>query len=173
MKFSLPGLLVEYLINGSVALIWLVALVPSAPQGLDPLFLAPGIYVLGMLVDFCAWGLTFIPKIFIRSWVISRYKKKEKHSIGASSRRKIALQLENSDLAAEYERRSSRDRVARGTIVNLILFLSTCPETPVRVWTWVLLALSLLMWARFEYASFTYSIEARSASKEAESAGRD
>ena len=41
MKFSLPGLLVEYLINGSVALLWLMALVPDAGKGIEPLYQRP------------------------------------------------------------------------------------------------------------------------------------
>ena len=161
MKLSLPGLLVEYLINGSVALLWLFALVPSVHQGIEPLYLAPGIYVLGMLVDFAAFSVTFVPKHAMRRWADRKIQRSEVYAIGASSRRKIRLQLEDPVLAAEYEHRSSRDRIARGTIINLALLLPTSVAP-----TWLVataLVFCSLMWLRFEYASCTYGVEAQAA----------
>jgi hypothetical protein len=57
---QLPGLLIEYLINGSCALIWIGALfvvlgkqLPSLDDKYLILFL-PGLYVLGMIIDYVA-----------------------------------------------------------------------------------------------------------------------
>jgi len=57
---EIPGLLVEYLVSGCVALIWLLPLLqvlgysPQNNPSLAALFL-PGLYVLGMVVDFVGW----------------------------------------------------------------------------------------------------------------------
>ena len=122
-----------------------------------------------MLVDFAAFIVTFLPKHALRRWADRQYERSEMYRVGASSRRKIRLQLENSDLAAEHERRSSRDRIARGTIINLAMLLPTS-VAPTSVVVTALLFCSL-MWLRFEYASYTYGVEAQYALATREGAG--
>jgi hypothetical protein len=65
---NIPGLLIEYLVIGSTALLWLLPLAgvsltstESASIG-KAAALAPALYVLGMLVDFCAFLLvSYVP----------------------------------------------------------------------------------------------------------------
>jgi hypothetical protein len=57
---QLPGMLVEYLINGSCALIWiwgsftLFNITLDSVNDADLLLLVPGLYVVGMIVDHLA-----------------------------------------------------------------------------------------------------------------------
>jgi hypothetical protein len=85
MRLVIPGLLVEYLISGAVALIWFVPLAERASFRvplLDPLYLAPGIYVLGMFVDVIAHSVTKYPKRWIRHGVDAKYPNKELYRSG-------------------------------------------------------------------------------------------
>lgn len=55
---SLPGLLIEYLINGCIALIWISSLkigdTISALTDAEKLLIIPVAYVVGMFIDFIA-----------------------------------------------------------------------------------------------------------------------
>ena len=67
---NLPGLLIEYLINGCIAIIWIIKIVdvqsfPAMVNELN-LLLVPIIYVLGMFVDYVAWVVTKPVKRIIR-----------------------------------------------------------------------------------------------------------
>jgi len=137
----LPGLLIEYLVIGSVALLWVATLVEfialenSVPT-IYLLALTPGIYVLGMVVEFLAFVLVSFPgraclKTWIRIWVERRHLTSgPTPSNGASgqgtAQRQIsihldAVKLEVPDLATQVEIRSSRDRIARGTWMNFAI----------------------------------------------------
>jgi len=66
---QLPGMLIEYLITGSCALIWMwvfsKVLGKEVPSVSDArlILLLPAIYVVGMIIDFVAHGLVdFIVK---------------------------------------------------------------------------------------------------------------
>jgi hypothetical protein len=67
---NLPGLLVEYFINGCVAFIWLYKIGDGKLfeyfSGTDKLILIPIAYVLGMCIDVIAWSLTLKLKKEIR-----------------------------------------------------------------------------------------------------------
>ena len=66
---ALPGLLIEYLISGLVALIWVYPLIPmEVTTNKSYLIFLPLVYVLGMVVDFVAYWITLGPKIFIREY---------------------------------------------------------------------------------------------------------
>ena len=58
---SLPGLLIEYLMTGAVALLWVFVAVDSRNvfeiQNVQ-LFLLPVAYILGMIIDAFAYGLS-------------------------------------------------------------------------------------------------------------------
>ena len=67
---NLPGLLVEYLINGCMAMIWLLSFettgILSDLTDTEKFLLIPIAYVLGMFIDFIAYFLTQPFKTFIR-----------------------------------------------------------------------------------------------------------
>ena len=138
---QLPGMLIEYLINGSCALIWiwisLRMLGKEVPSVSDPrlvLFL-PVIYVIGMIIDYVARGLVlFIVDTAKRLKRTAKPRKatlssnnsetdkigeKRKPKKGSVSR--AYMFLHSPELSKQYEMRSSRDRVARGALLNTIL----------------------------------------------------
>jgi len=135
---ALPGLLIEYLVVGSMALLWLLPLLSINFENGIPLgkaaALGPSIYVLGMFVDAMAFILfSKLPtkKYSLKKLVRFFVKKKPdiknvqpiifKDSSGRSSRGKIWLYLYEPALIREVQDRSSRDRVARGAVVNILL----------------------------------------------------
>ena len=137
----LPGLLIEYLVIGSVALLWVAILVESiafenSVRMIYLIALTPGIYALGMIVEFLAFVLVSLPgraslKTWIRIWVESKHLESGVTPfMGASgqgtAQRQIsihldAVKLEAPELAAQIEMRSSRDRIARGTWMNFAI----------------------------------------------------
>src|SRR5262245_15488507 len=77
ITMALPGLLIEYLINGALALLWLYPLlrmlrIPEIHSSYLPIF-ALGIYVVGMIVDFIAWLVTRPIKYRIRKRIEEKY----------------------------------------------------------------------------------------------------
>ncbi len=122
---NLPGMLVEYLITGSCALLWVRALLllvgSDLPEGLSfqgwdgakLALLVPGIYVLGMLVDFLGKGITDLLKKLFRE---SLPDKKDERELFYWD-----IFMHAPELGRQIEIRSSRDRVARGAIVNTVI----------------------------------------------------
>ncbi|HWM94339.1 MAG TPA: hypothetical protein VN493_26520 [Thermoanaerobaculia bacterium] len=124
---NLPGMLVEYLITGSCALIWvrgtllLLQANNNLPDGLvlqgwdgaKLAFLVPGIYVLGMLVDFLGKGLV--------DWFKKVAGKSLKKTESDKELRYWVIFMHAPELGRQIEIRSSRDRVARGAIVNAVI----------------------------------------------------
>jgi len=161
MKYAIPGLLVEYLITGVCALLWVMPLtgVNAESLGINPLYLAPGVYVLGMLVDFVAMVSVTKIKYRIRNKAQIRRGISEIHASGDNSKRKVKIELYAPDLAQEAERRSSRDRIARGTSVNAILIAIFSEAIPIYVSIFTSVT-ALAMWAYFEYSSYTYVLDA-------------
>lgn len=160
---SIPGLFVEYLINGAVALLWLYPLLKDylltdIPPSYLPLY-AIGLYVVGMVIDVIAWLVTMPIKRFIREYTV-RVRIPKSHSFvpvtsNSSSMRQIKLALYASDVAKENTMRSSRDRIARGAIINSIM--ATIFILPLNVGLIVVL-ISLAMWMLFEGQSYSYEI---------------
>ena len=120
--------------------------------------LAVGLYVAGMIVDYLAWLLTRPLKPLVRRWAERKYKRWGSEAQSGTLRQaKIALYAP--DLAKELMMRSSRDRIARGLIINSILaghFLLGWqrPET------YALIAFSIVLWAGFEKLSYSYELSA-------------
>ena len=171
---QLPGLLVEYLINGSCALIWLAVLLKATgidlPQGNDArlAILLPGLYVLGMIVDYLA--VTVLK--FFKSRIEERERQALRGCLIDSSHATITIH--SADLAKELAMRSSRDRIARGALINsilvmaafLILFRSSNRASLSLIILLFGLALSLvcfLMWRRCEIATCRFQSEAAQA----------
>ncbi|GEM_PF-2750765 len=178
---QIPGLLVEYLINGAVALIWLLPL--AASLGLIPdktdslinatLLLVPGLYVLGMIIDSAASLMVTPHKKIIRKRIYKKLgipeKEWQKFS-GFSIEAKLILYAP--ELANAGARRSTRDRIARSSIVNfmvatVVFFVHGFGQNN----DWFTLVLYLIggaililfcwgIWARFQFVSDNFEIVA-------------
>lgn len=144
---TLPGLLIEYLITGATALLWLWFLlhhpqtVVPADLRLDKIdttritLMVPFAYLLGMLIDFASlrvvkalkerllWPLRgTISQALPKGW------QKLGHAIEPRGRKKAPLTLTqqevllaSKELGKQLEMRSSRDRIARGAFLNTLL----------------------------------------------------
>jgi hypothetical protein len=117
---------VEYLVIGCIALFWAV---PVASPHLSKFFaghdklivlLLPSVYVLGMAIDFMAEILLSPVKDIIR-------RQQERDGILQDARdlkipsSSAFVFLKCSDLGKEVQARNTRDRIARGTFLNLVL----------------------------------------------------
>lgn len=182
----LPGLLIEYLVVGSMAFVWIAPLLGF--QFLDTISLgkaaivAPGLYILGLFIDFIAFVLlSRIPtrtcslKTLARNYVKRKPDVKSiennvfKDGYGRSSRGRIWLYLNAPDIVTEVQSRSSRDRVARGAVVNLLILAVLSKIYPVEfvqvsqipVLVWILLILfSLGVWFFLETNSYGFELRA-------------
>jgi len=157
---ALPGLLIEYLVSGAIALTWLLQL----PALHDKLFGLPSaflpvafllLYVVGMVVDFLAWNVTQYPKRWIRTLVYRRYRGSDAIDRESGTLRQARIALYAPDLAKELAMRSSRDRIARGCVVNSVL--AGCFVLP--WWVGVLVStFAIVIWASFERLSYGYEL---------------
>ena len=184
---ALPGLLIEYLVVGSMALLWLLPIAIAGPT-VDISFgkaaaLAPALYVLGMFVDFIAYiVLSRIPtrkyslKSFAR-WLVrlkpdikSIDNNAFKEGYGRSSRGIIWLTLNAPVLIKEVQARSSRDRIARGAFINIAISWalvwsgkldSFTPFQRLEDFHWLILIIfSLVGWMFFEANSYGFELRA-------------
>lgn len=158
---AVPGLLIEYLINGAIALIWIF---PFAKKlGLFELsrpiliYLALGLYFVGMVIDLFAWLITKKLKRKLRTRIENKYGFASTQVSGSSHVRQAKFALYAPEIAKESNMRSSRDRIARGAIINSILIT-------IFVLDWLpgllFIAVSLIMWAGFEMVSYGFEINA-------------
>jgi hypothetical protein len=140
----LAGLLVEYFIVGGVASLWLAPLVisallshPALAKAIAPVAaatLVPAIYVVGMV------------------W---RPPSQQVHAYATAYEPKVA---------AEMDLRSTRDRVARGSIIASLPLIALSPPG-YKVW-WhgmlsgvVAIVCIALLWARIQKLSGKYEIQ--------------
>src|SRR5215510_1643016 len=168
---ALPGLLIEYLINGALALLWLYPLLrmlrfPEIHSTYLPIF-ALGIYVVGMIVDFIAWLVTRPIKYKIRKRIEEKYGIEFKTSLGRTAHmRQAKFAIYAPEIAKETAMRSSRDRIARGAIINTVLAIIINSITNILL-TMLLgvpvLIISIIMWMSFEKASYSYELIAMEA----------
>lgn len=121
------------------------------------LFLLPIAYVAGTVIEIVAYLITYYPK----KWIGDRagklgLEKEEKHRS-----LKVEMLLRDNNLHRQLEMRSSRDRIARGMIVNsfgILIFLK--PEIlPIHLQI-ALLGTSIVTWVVFEYVSQRYFVSA-------------
>lgn len=213
---ALPGLFVEYLVIGSLALLWALPLTGVDLESNDLVTikiaaLAPAIYVLGMFVDFIAFlfvtGVPFrngsykarVRRIAqlragidkdageprpVRSAeeprptgrpMIRDYRRviwggfpegetEANEFKSSTSLRQIRLAAEKPDLARQVEMRSSRDRIARSSVINLALVgVIHFASHPGLATLSLLLALATIpMWIFFEGNSYGYELRALS-----------
>lgn len=153
-----PGLLVEYLVSGAIAFAWLFpslrSLLPAIDSALLPIaFLL--LYVLGMAVDMLAWATTNLPKRWIRKRVYRRYRERDLSDSESGTLRQAKIALYAPELSRELAMRSSRDRIARGCVVNSVL--ATVFVLP---WTagCALIIFTIVLWAGFERLSFGFEL---------------
>ena len=160
---SLPGLLIEYLMTGAVALLWVFVAVDSRNvfeiQNVQ-LFLLPVAYILGMIIDAFSYGLTYWPKAWVRNFAfktanpeISEEDKMELKNNDSALRTKI--QKEHKEPSNEINMRKSRDRIARAMIVNSICLIVFLPNEYLTA-KLLMLIVSIICWVFFEYKSHTY-----------------
>ena len=155
---TLPGLLIEYLVNGTIALVWLYPLIASYLRDVTASLLpviAVGLYVVGMVIDVVAWAVTRPLKHRIRRRVHPKYSRSADWKAVSGTMRHAKIALHAPELARELATRSSRDRIARGLIVNAVL-----AAVLVRPW-WggaLLVVASTVMWAMFEKLSYMYEL---------------
>lgn len=189
---TLPGLLIEYLISGATAFLWLWFLFHN-PQIVVPTdlrldkidaptitLMVPFAYVLGMIIDFVSLRVTeaiehyllrplrrTISKALPESW------QRLKHEIEAPKRSKARLSqqevlLASAELGKQLEMRSSRDRIARGAFLNMLLgtavvssYYKSVPQTQasstsILLGGLVLASLLFAMWLRFDRLTHKY-----------------
>ena len=155
---NLPGLLIEYLFNGALALTWLFPFVSTyldtVPDILLP-FLVVAVYVMGMVIDVVAWLLTRPIKPWIRRPVHQKYHGSKDVEAASGTLRQAKITLHAPELAKELAMRSSRDRIARGVIVNAILVAIVILPWWVGL---VVVAASIMVWAMFEKLSYMYEL---------------
>lgn len=119
---SIPGLFVEYLVIGTIAILWLwplaSILAPLVPKNeIFTLLLVPVLYVIGMIVDYLGYLLLRPVRNRIRDRIYIQYEGDVEESSGLEAR----LFVHAPELANLVTMYSSRDRVARGTAINGII----------------------------------------------------
>jgi len=169
---AIPGLFVEYLISGALALIWIYPLwihpnlkkvnLDTIPTLSLPL-LALGLYFVGMIIDFCAFLVLSPIKYKIRERIEKKYNIANEIVPGKTADRNARFWLYVPEVAKEAAMRGSRDRIARGAILNLI------PATMFTLPVWmgaILFMLSVMMWIFFESSSYAFELKAEQALNE-------
>lgn len=161
---AVPGLFIEYLVNGALALVWAYPVLNSMGLGkIDPSYLplfALGLYVLGMIIDFFAWILTRPIKRMVRRRISNQYGLPPDHEHGQSIAREVKFSIYAPELARAVMMRSSRDRIARGTFLNSIL--ATLFVLPLSIGIIVIVG-SFFMWIGFESVSHKFALKAEQA----------
>jgi len=162
---NLPGLLIEYLINGAIILSWL-SLLFAPLVGIDAngseILLIPIAYVIGMFIDYIALIATLPAKQWIRNRArmeLSEELSFEKDDYKDMWNEKLMIEKDYPDLKRESRSRSSRDRIARGTIINLLL-ITAFFWSSIHVYGLILIVVACLMWHRIEKQSYSYEVRA-------------
>lgn len=175
---SIPGLFVEYLVIGVVATVWMLPWIltysPKLPQGdISSLMFLPGFYVVGMIIDYIGWRILRSLRNRIKRDTYQKYKGNESESEGFMAR----LLLHAPDLARTLEMYSSRDRIARGTLINSLIsaisyvlyFWIYGQITSVLVSVFICtlaIILTLLLWMNYQRNSYRFEVHSLHAFKE-------
>jgi hypothetical protein len=161
---ALPGLLIEYLITGAIGIGWIIFWqeLDVSKYGSLSIILIPVAYTLGMIVDVIAYAITYWPKQAIRRYAEKRHYRPNENQFNHRQRRKIEtlIALKYDKLSGEINMRSSRDRIARGLIINalcILLFLNAKVLISVSA---LLLVASVASWCVFEYVSHRFYLHA-------------
>jgi hypothetical protein len=116
-----------------------------------------------MVIDFLAFWLVKPLKSVIRKRANKALSSLEQQT-GSSTERTVAFALHAPELAKEMAMRSSRDRIARGAVVNAIVAFTlerivsfNPPTLPLSLWIISILGLTLI-WAVFEDLSYRFEL---------------
>ncbi len=165
----LAGIVVEYLVVGSTAALWILILLATferLPKDLPNAFLVvltPQLYVLGMLSDRLGRFLVKPQKKILEERIQKDYGHVSTQDV--SSRLVAYLPA----LAEQLEARRTRDRISRGVLANVplvTLAVIIWAATTGRRWTLFVAALGglllyaavLSMWRRYQELSSRYEI---------------
>jgi uncharacterized membrane protein len=163
---SIPGLLVEYLITGAIGLTWILfgfnLTETFTEHNYLGLILIPFAYTLGMTIDLLAYAITYFPKQLIRRKVEQRHYQNKAKIFDYKNRARvnIIIGLKYAKLNSEINMRSSRDRIARGMIVNALGVLIFLGDQIPLMLTLSMILVSALSWAIFEYVSHRFYLNA-------------
>jgi hypothetical protein len=156
---SLPGLLIEYLVSGTLSLVWLYQFVSGPFLKLEawqaPL-VAAALYVVGMAVDLIAFWSVWYLKPIVHERVARRIGMASQLTRSSSTARQVYIQRSSQVIATELAARSSRDRIARGTFVNVTIAAAIGVPGVSRWWLAVAAVVALGMWCFFESTSHLY-----------------
>lgn len=159
---SLPGLLIEYLVTGSLAIPWLIRLVPLSvtelPGAAFPV-LGAWLYFTGMVIDVVAFFVLRPIKWRIRKRVATRLGVAHESNAGAAATRLVRLMQQSKVVSDEANARSSRDRIARGAVINAMVTAFAYAGAVRGLMIGVSVA-ALAMWVFFESSSHTFELNA-------------
>jgi ABC-type phosphate transport system permease subunit len=171
---ALPGLLIEYLISGALSLIWLYPLMDrvgivyrietQTNTAWTALFVL-GLYFIGMLVDIIAWFITRPLKRKLRNEIAAKYGMEYKPVPGTTHVRQARFAVYAPELAKESAMRSSRDRIARGAIINAVIGTTVYLIISTKIMITLAVGIGLIvgcffMWWGFEKVSFGFELKA-------------
>ncbi|HXL79837.1 MAG TPA: hypothetical protein VN951_03090 [Pyrinomonadaceae bacterium] len=159
---ALSGMLIEYLVIGAIASLWLFPAIVKTSFfsqfaskelfGVAVAVLVPAVYLVGMLCDLIGYLATHRLKKHIEA----------RHGKTASSQLVHVYAVANApNLAHEMEVRSTRDRIARGSMVAFFPLLFFSPVTSLPRWATTLTAAAIIvllagLWWRFQSLSAKY-----------------
>src|SRR4051812_15491224 len=101
---ALPGLLIEYLVSGTLALAWLLPLTgwqTKEVQNWQLPLLAVALYVIGMMVDLAAFTLLRPVKWRLRKHVAGRLGIEHMAAAGSAAARLVRLMKYSPEIAKE------------------------------------------------------------------------
>jgi hypothetical protein len=189
----LVGLLIEYFVIGSVSLLWLLPMAATSrifhqfnkdAIGVVAAAAVPGLYVIGMVCDYIGYllinKLTIIKRkkeiereekwVGLKDWIETKVWQDQIEKGLIKKQKMPSSQLINvyavaciPALAGEIEVRSSRDRIARGSVVASLPLLFFSPlQTGTKLGN-VLVSMILIvvlggLWYRFQKLSAQYEI---------------
>jgi hypothetical protein len=179
----------EYLVTGALSLLWLLPLLLSLRGGSldtlhlpDAVILLPLLYALGMLMDGVGYAFTRpirravnrINAVVEKRQVGRRSPPRTREKLQGGLRGKattVYVLYHSPELARGLELRSTRDRIARGVVANLLLAVIVVFARSWSPWLavsyssigWFLVAcllIALIVWIRFKDLSGRFKYEA-------------
>jgi hypothetical protein len=161
---QLAASLVEYFVTGCGAILWVVPLLISSPRDAvwtgSAVLLVPLLYAFGMAIDYASNRLL--------SGLIKRIHAKEKIKLLPDGLSETVFVIQRSpQLGQALELRSTRDRIARGFLFNLVVMTVVIQFRDVS-WLWPggrltlsigalgLVAAAFGAWWRFERLTFRF-----------------
>ena len=154
MRFTASFL--EYFVTGTLAIFWIYPLLPpdktvnglNSINGFKAVLVIPLVYSLGMVLDFVA--------VIVLDPLKKAIRKAQQNEKEPRISRTVAINAVSGDLGSELQIRATRDRIARGIVINSVIlfivlsFLHMCAYAAM---TFLFIPVSVAMWWRFESLS--------------------